>query len=259
MQTTQPPTVLVFAGNDPTGGAGLCADTQALALTGCHSAPIVTCTTIQDTHNVYQILPIEQDHIVQQAETVIKDMPIAAIKLGLLGSLGAIEASAHILQTYPKIPVIFDPILAAGGGQNLSNQTLQNALLNLIVPYTTIITPNTQEIQKLTDSIDWQHAAYLLQQQGCEWVCVTGTHDETTQVINRLYHQQKCVQTVQWKRLPATYHGSGCTLAASIAGYIAQGKSVPNAVAAAQKLTYYSLQQGYQAGQGQWLPYRLRH
>ncbi|WP_353572060.1 hydroxymethylpyrimidine/phosphomethylpyrimidine kinase [Candidatus Albibeggiatoa sp. nov. BB20] len=257
MQNTQLPIVLVFAGNDPTGGAGLCADTQALALTGCHIAPVVTCTTIQDTRNVYQILPIEKNHILQQAESVVTDMPIAAIKLGLLGSLGAIEAVSQILHTYPLLPVIFDPILAAGGGQNLSNQSIQNALLNLIVPYTTVMTPNTQEIQKLTGFNDWQWAASELQKKGCEWVCLTGTHDDTDSVINRLYHQQRCVQSLQWDRLPASYHGSGCTLAASLAGYIAQGKSIPNAVEAAQQLTYRSLQQGYQAGQGQWLPYRI--
>ncbi|MEK7991534.1 MAG: hydroxymethylpyrimidine/phosphomethylpyrimidine kinase [Thiotrichaceae bacterium] len=256
MQNTQTPIILVFAGNDPTGGAGLCADTQALALTGCHIAPIVTCTTIQDTHNVYQILPLEKNHIFQQAETVLKDMSIAAIKLGLLGSLGAIEAVTQILQTYPTLPVIFDPILAAGGGQNLSNQTIREALLELILPHTTVITPNTQEIQKLTGLNDGQQAANKLQEKGCEWVCLTGTHDATDMVVNRLYHQQRCVQTSQWNRLPETYHGSGCTLAASIAGYIAQGNEITNAVKMAQQLTYRSLQQAYQAGQGQWLPYR---
>jgi hydroxymethylpyrimidine/phosphomethylpyrimidine kinase len=197
MQNTQPPIVLVFAGNDPTGGAGLCADTQALALTGCHIAPIVTCTTIQDTHNVYQILPMKKNHIFQQADTILKDMSITAIKLGLLGSLGAIEVVSQILQTYPTLPVIFDPILAAGGGKNLSNQTIRDALLELILPHTTIITPNTQEIQKLTGFNNWQQAANLLQKKGCEWVCLTGTHDATNMVINRLYHQQQCVQTLQ--------------------------------------------------------------
>ncbi|MCV6636703.1 hydroxymethylpyrimidine/phosphomethylpyrimidine kinase [Candidatus Albibeggiatoa sp. nov. NOAA] len=258
MQNSQLPIVLVFAGNDPTGGAGLCADTQALALTDCHIAPVVTCTTVQDTHNVHQILPLKKEHIFRQAEVVLNDMSIAAIKLGLLGSLDAIEAVAQILQIYPDLPVIFDPILAAGGGQNLSNQTIQDALLDLIVPRTTVITPNTQEIQKLTGLNNWQQAANNLQQKGCEWVCLTGTHDDTDQVVNRLYHQQQCVQSLHWERLPETYHGSGCTLAASVAGYIAQGKTILNAVEAAQQLTYRSLQRGYQAGQGQWLPYRIR-
>ena len=258
MQNSQLPIVLVFAGNDPTGGAGLCADTQALSLTGCHIAPIVTCTTVQDTHNVYQILPLKKNHVLRQAEIVLSDMPIAAIKLGLLGSLDVIKAVTQILCTYPNLPVIFDPILAAGGGQDLSTQTIQEALLDLIVPRATVITPNTQEIQKLTGLNDWQQAANDLQKRGCEWVCLTGTHDNTDQVINRLYHQQQCVQSLQWERLPETYHGSGCTLAASIAGYVAQGKAIPNAVEAAQRLTYHSLQQGYQAGQGQWLPDRIR-
>ncbi len=255
MQNTQPPVILVFAGNDPTGGAGLTADTQTLALIGCHIAPIVTCTTIQDTRNVYQILPMTKNHILQQAEIILKDMPIAAIKLGLLGSLGAVEAVAHILRTHTPLPVIFDPILAAGGGQNLSNQVLQNALMTQIVPYTTVITPNTQEIQKLTGLSNWQLAANQLIAQGCDWVCLTGSHDKTDKVINRLYHQN--VKVWQWARLDNTYHGSGCTLAASLSGYLAQGFDMVSAVEAAQQLTYRSLQKGYQVGQGQWLPYRF--
>lgn len=256
MQNTQPPIILVFAGNDPTGGAGLCADIQTLALTGCHAAPIVTCTTVQDTRNVYHILPMEKHHIIQQAEVILQDMSIAAIKLGLLGSIGVIEAVAHILH-HSELPVIFDPILAAGGGKNLSNQSIHAALLEQILPRAKLITPNTEEIQKLTGLNHWQHAANCLQAQGCEWVLLTGTHDVSDKVINRLYYKNECVKSWQWTRLNNVYHGSGCTLAASVAGYLAQGKNMLDAVEAAQQLTYRSLQQAYQAGQGQWLPYRL--
>jgi hydroxymethylpyrimidine/phosphomethylpyrimidine kinase len=258
MNLTRPPIVLVFAGNDPTGGAGLCADIQALASQGCHAAPVVTCITVQNTHNVMQNLPLPGIQVAAQAEAILADMPIAACKIGLLGSVEIIAAVQQILLQHPQLPVILDPILAAGGGYALATSDIRQAMIEKLLPLTQILTPNSQEARALTnhpDSLDT--AAIQLMALGCRFICITGTHENTTQVTNTLYGNGRKLKSWNWNRLPHEYHGSGCTLAASLAGLMAQGKDVETAVAEAQTYTWQSLHNGYQPGLGQWLPNRF--
>ena len=105
------PVVLVFAGADPSGGAGIQADIETLASMGCHAAAVVTAVTVQDTRNVYQCLPIDGDIIAKQARAILDDMSVAAIKLGLLGGEACVDVVADILQKYPDIPVVLEALL----------------------------------------------------------------------------------------------------------------------------------------------------
>ncbi len=256
--TTHPPIVLIFAGNDPSGGAGLCADIQALASQGCHAAPVITCITTQDTRNVLENIPLSAEKVAAQAEAVLNDIPIAACKIGLLGHVEIVEAVQQVLLKYPQLPVILDPVLAAGGGQSLTQGDVRSALINKLLPLTHIITPNSQEARTLaasTKSLD--DAAAQLMDYGCQYVCITGTHENTPLVVNTLYGQGQQLQSWTWRRLPQTYHGSGCTFASSLAGLLAQGKDMLTAVYAAQDYTWTSLQRGYLPGHGQALPNRL--
>ncbi len=252
-----PPTVLVFAGNDPTGGAGLCADTQTLAKLGCHIAPVITCVTVQNTHNATEILPLPGRTIVQQAETVLADISITACKIGLLGSANIVEGVVHVLKQHPKLPVIVDPILAAGGGKSMSNQIICDRILHQLLPLTTILTPNSQEARKLTGIESLEGAAQKLMSQGCQAVCITGTHENTHQVINTLYQQQGESRQWMFERLPHSYHGSGCTFASNLAGLIARGETMITAVEKAQQLTFYALKTAFFPGQGQAVPNRI--
>jgi hydroxymethylpyrimidine/phosphomethylpyrimidine kinase len=256
MKNKQPPIVLVFAGNDPTGGAGLGADIETLAAVGCHGAPVITCLTVQDTHNVHKVIPLTGAQVFEQSEVLLKDLPINAIKIGLLGHVDIVAALRTVLLNYRHLPVIFDPILAAGGGKLLADKTLRQAIIHDLLPLTQIITPNTQEAYALTQATTLHQAAQQLLDYGCQFVCLTGTHNDTTEVVNTLYSQTQKPITWQWARLPAVYHGSGCTLAASLAGLLAQGKAIKEAVYEAQQYTWTSLQRGYQPSQGQYLPYR---
>lgn len=258
MDHTQPPIVLVFAGNDPSGGAGLCADIQTLASQGCHTAPVVTSITTQDTCNVFESIPLSGAQVAAQAEVVLADMPIAACKIGLIGSTEIVEAIQSILLKYPHIPVILDPILAAGGGQLLAGLSVREAMIKKLLPIIKIITPNSQEVRALTgvtQSLD--KAAAQLMNAGCQYVCITGTHENTPTVINTLYGHGQRIKSWIWPRLPQSYHGSGCTFASSLAGLLAQGKEVIVAVSEAQHYTWTSLQRGYRPGRGQALPNRL--
>jgi len=253
----QPPIVLVFAGNDPSGGAGLCADIQALASLGCHAAPVVTSITVQDTSKIFENIPLSGEKVFAQAETVLNDMPITACKIGLLANTDIVEAVQQVLLKYPELPVILDPILTAGSGQSLTQGLVCESIIKKLLPLTKILTPNSLEARTLTNTTRLLNAAAQLMDYGCQYVCITGTHEDMPTVENILYGEGKRLQSWLWPRLPNSYHGSGCTLAASLAGLLAQGKDILKAVYKAQQYTWEALQNGYQPGHGQALPNRL--
>jgi hydroxymethylpyrimidine/phosphomethylpyrimidine kinase len=261
---SSPPVVLVFAATDPSGGAGLQADILTLASMGCHPLSAVTAITIQDTVGVEDILAMDAEWVADQARAVLEDMPVAAFKLGLLGSTEAIAAIAEVVADYPDIPLIFDPVIASGRGDELSTEEMISAMRELIIPQSTLITPNIMEARRLAiddsddeDNPDMAECARRLIASGCEYVLITGTHDNTPKVINTLYDVGGVVRSDQWPRLPGQFHGSGCTLASACAAIIAQGLEVPEAVKEAQEYTWQALKYGFRAGMGQSIPDRM--
>ncbi len=262
-----PPVVMTLAGNDPTGGAGIAADIETLISLGCHPAPVITALTVQDTRNVHTLLPVEADWVLAQAQAVLADMPVAAIKIGVIGSTDNAVALHALLNACPQIPVILDPVLAAGGGTGLASAELIAAIQTLLLPLTTVLTPNSLEARHLAQEADTLEAcAMALLARGCRYVLITGGHENesSTEIVNRLYGNNRLIETHRWPRLPHPYHGSGCTLAAAIAGLLAQShelSSLDEAILSigyrAQDYTWRSLQAGYRAGKGQWLPHRL--
>ena len=258
-----PPIVLTFAGSDPTGGAGLQADLLTLASMGCHPLSVVTALTVQDTRGVDDVLPIDADWVADQARKLLEDMPVAAFKLGVLGSVENISVIAEILADYPDIPVILDPVLASGRGDPLAGEEMVSALRELIIPQTTILTPNSMEARRLAEEDEDEEdpglaeCADRLVSLGCEFVLVTGTHENTPEVVNVLYGEEGAIRSDSWKRLPGSYHGSGCTLASAIAATLANGLDVPEAVREAQEYTWQALAHGFRPGMGQHLPDRF--
>jgi hydroxymethylpyrimidine/phosphomethylpyrimidine kinase len=258
-----PPIVLTFAASDPTGGAGLQADLLTLASMGCHPLSVVTGITVQDTRGVDDLLAIDSDWVVDQARKLLEDMPVAAFKLGVLGSIDNITAIAEIISDYPEVPVILDPVLASGRGDTLAGDDMIVALRELIVPQTTVLTPNSMEARRLAeedeegDEPSLDECASRLVELGCEFVLITGTHENTPEVINILYGETGAVRTDRWKRLPGSFHGSGCTLASAIAATMANGLDVPEAVREAQEYTWQALAHGFRPGMGQHLPDRF--
>lgn len=252
------PVVLAFGGTDPSGGAGLCADIQAISSLGCHPAPVVTTITVQDTHNVNYHTPISAEIVMDQALAVLQDLPVKAFKLGLLGSVENALAICELLSHHSHIPVILDPIINAGGGLLLTDDPMCTIIKNQLLPLTTIITPNTLEAQKLTGiQGDVEHCAQKLLTMGARSVLVTGGHDDSKQIINHYYDQQKEHKRFRWERLPGEYHGSGCTLASAIAAGLALGIPMLRTIATAQMYTFHCLKNGGPVGNGQDLPDRL--
>lgn len=252
------PVVLVFAGNDSSGGAGLQADIQTLTSLGCHPAPVVTAITVQDTVGVKHFVPVEAGLVIAQARAILEDMPVTAIKTGMFGSIANITALAGILEDYPDIPLIVDPVLASGGGDALSDEPIEEALHALLLPQTTLLIPNSLEARRLAPDADTLDACgQKLLEAGCEFVLITGAHENTPEVINRLYGNMRLLETFHWERLPHSYHGSGCTLAAACAATFAHGFDPVEAMAEAQDYAWHALKHAYRLGMGQLLPDRL--
>ena len=257
-----PPLVLTFAASDPSGGAGLQADLLTLSSMGCHPLSVVTALTVQDTIGIEGVLAIDSDWVADQARALLEDVPVDAFKVGVLGSVENIAAIAEIVSDYPDVPLVLDPVLASGRGDELASDDMTRALRDLLLPHATIVTPNSMEARRLADIDDEDDpslftCAARLVEAGCEYVLVTGTHEATAQVVNTLYGKSGVVRTDTWPRLPHKYHGSGCTLASAIAAMLANGLELPEAVREAQDYTWHALEKAYRPGMGQHLPDRL--
>jgi len=274
-----PPLVLTFAGSDPTGGAGIQADLLTIASLGCHPLTVITAITVQDSERVCAVNVMDAAWVEDQARQVLEDMTVSAFKIGLIGSVENVAAIAEVVSDYPDIPLVLDPVLAAGNGDDLANDEVIAAIRELLIPQTTVLTPNSLEARRLVagelageyPALD--DCAYRLLSLGCEYVLVTGTHENTAQVVNCLYgpvardnaaaaedsetHTVGLVRSDAWTRLPGSYHGSGCTLASAIAALLANGQDVPAAVREAQEYAWNALKYGFRPGMGQAIPDRF--
>ncbi len=259
-----PPIVLSFAASDSSGGAGVQADILTLASMGCHPLSVITAITVQDTAGVDDVMALDPEWVADQARAVLEDMPVHVFKIGMLGSVEIITAIAEVISDYPNIPLVLDPVLASGRGDELASEDMVVAMRELLLPQATIITPNSMEARRLAqddeddyDTPPLSQCADRLLHMGCEYVLITGTHENTSQVINNLYGIDGVIRTDSWQRLAGSFHGSGCTLASAIAATLANGLPLAEGVYEAQEYTWQSLKSGFRPGMGQYLPDRL--
>jgi len=250
------PTILSIAGHDPTGGAGITADVETINELGGHACSIITANTVQNSENLHSFEPVSTQLLHRQFLCLVEDFDIKVIKIGLIGSHETLQTLIKLLSQTRDIPVILDPILAAGGGTPVSNQAFIEALSTGLLPYVSLITPNIPEAKKLTNLTNPDDSAQVLMALGCENVLITGTHADSEQVVHRLYSKEFGKLTIQTPRLPETYHGSGCTLSSAISFYLASGHSITNAVKLAQEFTYASLANADKPGHFQSFPVR---
>ena len=231
---------------------------------GCHALSVITALTVQDTVGVEDVLPVDADFVAEQARAVLEDMPVQAFKLGVLGSVENIAVIAEIISDYPHIPVIVDPVIASGRGDELASEAMLATLRELIIPQATVITPNTMEARRLVarssddfDEHSMSECAARLIAMGCEYVLITGSHAHTPQVVNTLYGSGGVLRADTWARLQGSYHGSGCTLASAVAAAMAHGLDVSAAVYEAQGFTWQTLATAFRPGMGQHIPDRF--
>ena len=250
------PSILCIGGQDPTGGAGIQADIETVNALGGRALNLITCLTIQDSHNVQDIWPTDPDFFVRQLDLLLADITPAAIKIGLIGSAALIEPLADLLKEFDG-PTVLDPVLAAGGGFDLDHDSIGTALRERLLPHVTLTTPNRAELRRLVPDGEEAKAAKMLIAKGTSAVLVTGADEATDdKVSNRLYQADANPKSWDWPRLPDRYHGSGCTLAAACAVRLALGESLTEAVEQAQRFTWQALDRAEMVGDGQQLPLR---
>lgn len=257
------PCVLVFAGHDPSGGAGIQADSEAIAAQGAHALTVITALTVQDNQRAYAVHAVDAQIILQQAMTLAARMQIAAVKLGIVAHSKNAAAIASFIQDLqrrqPGLPVVLDPVLGSGHGDALAQGDAVAAIQPLL-KVATLVTPNLPEAGRLCPdaSGSLEQAACLLQ-HACRDVLIKGGHGQEAQVRNMWYRRgrSQAAGAWEWPRLPGEFHGSGCTLAAAIAGQLASGKNMEQALQQAQEYTQRSLQQAYAIADGQLMPQRF--
>ena len=252
------PNILVIAGHDPSGGAGIHADIEAVHSLGGFAATLITGLTVQNSQDVRGFELVSRPLLEQQAQCLLEDMDFQAVKIGMTGSPEIIDFIAGLLDRLPNVPVVLDPVLAAEAGGSLSGETVPGALLEKLFARASLVTPNLPEAEQLSGKNGPEKAGQWLLQTGCPAVLVTGSHDQTPQVHNHLFLNDDA-RVWQWPRLKGSFHGSGCTLASACAALLARGLEMVPALEQAQQYVDAGLRHAWQPGSGQRVPDRGRH
>ncbi|HLT12990.1 MAG TPA: hydroxymethylpyrimidine/phosphomethylpyrimidine kinase [Marinobacter sp.] len=242
---------------DPSGGAGIQADIQAITSLGGHPLPVLTCLTVQDTNNVYGAEAVNAELIRQQLRCLAGDIPVHAIKTGAMGNAAVVDVLMEFLESRPDVPLIVDPVIKAAGGGDLADDELVRAMKEKLFPRAEMITPNGVELVQLGSSDNEDQAAANLLKAGCRSVLATGGHGTGIHIINTLYNHSPEPMHWEVERVGRNeFHGTGCTLAAAIAAGMACGLSARAAISQAQNYVHRTLLNALTIGQGQRIPDR---
>ncbi len=253
-----PGRVLIVAGSDSGGGAGLQADVKTVTALGAYAATAVTALTAQNTLGVFGVVGVEPDFIQRQMTVVLDDIGADSIKTGMLHSAPVIEAICEVLESRdPTIPLVVDPVMVAQSGDSLLDPGAVETLARRLVPRATVLTPNAPEAERLTavtirDQATMMEAAVKLLELGPGAVLVKGGHLPGDTVIDVLATAEGA-ETFESPRIETTQtHGTGCTLASAIATGLAQKQGLRDAVVRARAYLLEALRTapGLGAGHG---------
>jgi hydroxymethylpyrimidine/phosphomethylpyrimidine kinase len=253
----KPPIVLVIGGHDPSG-AGIQADIETCNAMKCYPVSIITCTTNQNLKNVINVSSCVTSEVLSTIDTVLEEFTPNACKLGMIGSLELlISLGAMIQKKLKRIPIVVDPVLASGSGDNLANQEIIDAYLKYIIPQATIVTPNLDELCKLGGSQDPQQSILSILVSGCQALLAKDTNPRAPEITNYLHRTKRESLFYEMRRYAGTYHGTGCTLASGIASQLALGENLETAVEKSQKFTHLAVERAIDFGLSQNIPNRL--
>lgn len=231
------PVVLCFSGLDPSGGAGLQADIEAIGASGAHAAIACTALTVQSSQTVFGFESASATLVKDQAMAVLNDLPVAAIKSGMLGTTDNIEVLAKLFESgaiADQTPFVLDPVLVANSGGSLGDEATLAQAFGQLIPFATLLTPNTHELRALSGLQDLHEGAKRLCQHGAKAVLVKTSHDfDSGDIDQYLYVEGEMIYHSVLPRLKGEFHGSGCSLASYLAGRLAQGDELIAAVQAA--------------------------
>jgi hydroxymethylpyrimidine/phosphomethylpyrimidine kinase len=258
------PCVLVFAGHDPSGGAGIQADIEAIAAHGVHALPVITALTVQDNNQVYQVHAVAASIIGAQTRALLNSCSVGVVKIGIVGCLENAQLIADLIREMqslqPELQVVLDPVLASGRGNKLTSQDAVLALAPLM-EVATLITPNLPEVARLAShGLTTAQLAQSLLGGACRDVLLKGGHAEGNEdICNRWFNAARPEKSMTWfwRRLAGEYHGSGCTLAAAIAANLALGFDMEQSLLSAQSYTQRCLENAFSIAEGQFIPQRF--
>jgi hydroxymethylpyrimidine/phosphomethylpyrimidine kinase len=254
------PIALSVAGSDPTGGAGLQLDLQVFRALGVHGAGVVTALTVQDTEKVHRVLPVFPSVVLDQLRVVVRDLAVAAVKVGMLGTDDVVRAVAHGLEdpAASELPIVLDPVLESSSGAFLLERRAWPALVSLF-PRAALVTPNVPELAALADADVSTRAGIeagarrLVAEAKAQAVLVTGGHLEGAP-DDLLARREGSGVRLDW--LPGervegeAVHGTGCALSSAIAAELAKGAAIEEAVAAARGFVRDALRRARKVGRG---------
>lgn len=245
------PCVLTIAGSDCSGGAGIQADIKTISALGAYAASAITAITVQNTCGVTGIHPIPVSFVKGQIDAVMTDIKPAAIKIGMINDAEIVKAIAESIEKYKPEFVVFDPVMVSTSGCRLIEDSAVEAITNILIPLSTIITPNLSEADVLTgltikDVETMKKAGVELLKYGCKSALVKGGHLENGEMCD--------VLTVKDEKLPHIFsapkidskntHGTGCTLSSAIATNLALGHPLHEAVELAKTFVYQGILTG---------------
>lgn len=250
MQTKKYKKVLVIAGSDSGGGAGIQADIKSVSALGCYAASAITCVTAQNTVGVMAIESLSVDMVKSQIHAVLSDIGVDAVKIGMLGSPEIAQAVADCLKGVCA-PIVLDPVLVATSGDVLTKKETIATIINELVPLATVVTPNLEEALIMT-GYDNEQAWQVLHRAGAKALLLKGGHSQGDTLKDRLYTQNGVVEFANQRVDTPNTHGTGCTLSSAIAAYLAHGEELELAVSMAIKYVHDAIVAGadYQLGAG---------
>lgn len=263
MQNQTSPLILTFGATDPVGAIGIQADLASFAAMGCHGLSVITSILICDTARIEDSQVIDADWVADQARVVLEDMPVAAFKVGAVGSIENVSVIAEIVSDYPDIPLVLDPFISAMPDQGLDSEDLLIAMRELLIPQTTLLLMSAVELARFAET--WREPssedmlaldAMRVIEMGCEYLFVTGTPSDAQDVSNTLFNDTGVVRQDNWQRISGSFSGAGATLSATIAAMLANGLDVPEAVFEAQEFTVASIANAQRMGMGKLVPDR---
>jgi hydroxymethylpyrimidine/phosphomethylpyrimidine kinase len=244
------PVCLSIAGSDSGGGAGIQADLKAFARCGVHGTTAITALTAQNTLAVTRVAAVAPDMVVAQIDAVASDMSIAAVKIGMVGGAAVIEAVAAALDALPAgTPVVLDPVMIAESGGRLLEADAEAALVALLLPRATVVTPNVPEARVLAGArgadaagLDGEPLARAVRAAGANAVIVTGGHRD--EAVDVLLHDEEVLLIGGPRHPDGAAHGSGCTHSSALAAHLALGFVLPEAARAARAIAADAVKHG---------------
>jgi hydroxymethylpyrimidine/phosphomethylpyrimidine kinase len=247
------PVCLSIAGSDSGGGAGIQADLKAFARCGVHGTTAITALTAQNTVAVTRVAAVAPDIVVAQIEAVASDMRVDAVKIGMVGGAPVIEAVAGALDALPAgTPVVLDPVMIAESGGRLLEADAEAALVALLLPRATVVTPNVPEARVLASAggadaaeLDGEALARAVRAAGANAVIVTGGHRD--EAVDVLVHDGDVVLIAGPRHPDGAAHGSGCTHSSALAAHLALGFALPEAARAARAIAADAVKHGLRA------------